>query len=96
MSDKVLSSGDRMHRPSNKDRNTPYTNGTFVSRRFSKESISGQTKVKASVQRGIMSKILEQFPAIEPYVEDILPKKVGIVQVKWFVLPCLDSSSFLV
>lgn len=86
---------ERNDRPVTQGSNTQNTNELFVSLRFSKESISGQTKVKASVQRGIMSKLLEQFPAIEPYVEDILPKKVGIVQVKWFALPCLAIRSFL-
>jgi PUA domain protein len=51
-------------------------------KKFSKELISSQTKVKASVQRGILAKLNEQFPALEPYMEDILPKKAGIVQVK--------------
>lgn len=69
--------------------------------RFSKESISNQTKVKASVQRGILAKIIEQYPSLEVYIEDILPKKAGIVQVKWyaaFLSPTLlnHNSTFMI
>ncbi|PIA16406.1 hypothetical protein COEREDRAFT_42923 [Coemansia reversa NRRL 1564] len=46
------------------------------------ESISGQNPVKASVVRGIRSKLLDQFPALEPHIDDILPKKVNFVQIK--------------
>lgn len=40
-------------------------------------------QVKASVQRAIKSQILESHPAIEPEIlEDILPKKIPLVQYK--------------
>ncbi|KAI9691921.1 MAG: translation machinery-associated protein 20 [Bathelium mastoideum] len=41
-----------------------------------------KTKVKSSVQRGIRTKILETYPRLEPYIEDIMPKKSQIDQVK--------------
>ncbi|KAJ3268698.1 Malignant T-cell-amplified sequence 1, partial [Blyttiomyces sp. JEL0837] len=47
-----------------------------------RESISGQSQVKSSVQRGIRSKIAEQYPALEPYMEELMPKKAPIFLVK--------------
>jgi len=46
------------------------------------ESVSGQSQIKSSLQRTIRAKILEQIPAIEPYFEDILPKKDKMVLAK--------------
>lgn len=46
------------------------------------ESVSGQSQVKSSVQRSIRAKILEQIPAVEPYLDDILPKKDKMVLAK--------------
>ncbi|KAL2915095.1 translation machinery-associated protein 20 [Polyrhizophydium stewartii] len=50
-----------------------------------KEDIAGQTQVKSSVQRSIRTKILEQYPALEPHIEDLLPKKSPL-----FLVKCLD------
>lgn len=46
------------------------------------ESVSGQSQIKSSLQRSIRAKILEQIPAIEPYLEDVLPKKDKMVLAK--------------
>ncbi|KAJ2083774.1 translation machinery-associated protein 20 [Coemansia sp. RSA 988] len=46
------------------------------------ESISGQNSVKASVVRGIRSKLLEQNPELESCIDEILPKKANLVQTK--------------
>lgn len=40
-----------------------------------KESVSGTQQLKSSVQKGIRTKLLEQFPHIEKYIDVILPKK---------------------
>ena len=40
-----------------------------------KESISGTTQLKSSVQKGIRNKILETYPDIEEYMDNFLPKK---------------------
>lgn len=48
-----------------------------------KESVSGVSQVKSSVQRGIKSKLVEQFPAIDDYIVQILPRKEPLVVVKW-------------
>lgn len=47
------------------------------------------------MQRGIVTKIVEQFPALEPYLDDILPKKAGIVQVKWYASTLVPASTSL-
>ncbi|KAJ2161038.1 translation machinery-associated protein 20 [Coemansia sp. RSA 552] len=46
------------------------------------ESSSGQNSVKASVVRGIRAKLIEQFPDIEAHIDEILPKKANLVQIK--------------
>ncbi|XP_031571611.1 malignant T-cell-amplified sequence 1-like [Actinia tenebrosa] len=47
-----------------------------------KENVSGVTQVKSSVQRGIKNKIVEQFPPIADYINQIFPKKDPMVVVK--------------
>lgn len=45
-------------------------------RRFTKEdNIKTSGVVKSSEQRSIRTLILQQYPALEPYVDDFLPKK---------------------
>ncbi|GAB9473201.1 Fumarylacetoacetate hydrolase domain-containing protein 2 [Globisporangium polare] len=46
------------------------------------ENVSTSSKVKSSQQRTIRSKILEQYPDIEPYLEALLPKKAPMVVAK--------------
>lgn len=45
--------------------------------------MSNSGQVKSSVQRAIRSKILEQYPNLEAVMDDIIPKKAGVVLVKW-------------
>lgn len=52
-------------------------------KRFSvDDSISGQAPLKSSQQRAIRSQILEQMPALTPYIENIMPKKEKVLQAK--------------
>lgn len=52
-------------------------------KRFSvDESVSGQSAMKSSQQRAARAKILEQMPAIAPYVDDFFPKKEKTIMVK--------------
>ena len=37
--------------------------------------VSGQTQLKTSAQKGIKAKIVEQFPHIQDYIDEIIPKK---------------------
>lgn len=45
-------------------------------------SPGAKSKVKSSVQRTIRSKIVETYPKIEPYIEQIMPKKDQLDLVK--------------
>ncbi|EME30875.1 Malignant T-cell-amplified sequence 1 [Galdieria sulphuraria] len=45
--------------------------------------IVSQVPIKSSVQRSIRNQILEQFPSVEPFIEDILPRKE-----KWILIKC--------
>jgi len=47
-----------------------------------KDEISGTTQLKSSVQRSIRTKISESYPGIEPYLDQIIPKKESVVLVK--------------
>ena len=55
----------------------------YLFRFVAKEDITGTTQLKSSVQRGIRAKIVEQYPPLEDYIDQILPKKENIIQVKW-------------
>eukprot|EP00741_Cyanophora_paradoxa_P019173 tig00021123_g18512.t1 len=71
----------------------PTTSGTIF-KKFGKDEISTQNLVKSSVQRGIRSSILAQMPAIEPIIDDILPKKSDLVIAKCeghISLVCIDK-----
>ncbi|CAN4108829.1 unnamed protein product [Withania somnifera] len=50
--------------------------------KFSTEEVSGQNQVKASVQRKIRQSIAEEYPALEPVLEDLLPKKSPLIVAK--------------
>lgn len=55
-------------------------------KRFSvEEHVSSNSKVKSSQQRSIRSKILDEYPLLEPIMELILPKKAPMVVAKWCV-----------
>ncbi|KAF2265448.1 translation machinery-associated protein-like protein [Lojkania enalia] len=50
---------------------------------FKKDIIPGaKSKVKSSAQRAIRAKVLDQYPLLEPYIEDIMPKKEQLDLVK--------------
>jgi PUA domain protein len=44
-------------------------------KRFTAEEVSSTSQIKNSVQRTIISQIVERYPNIEPHIETILPKK---------------------
>ncbi|CAM8914706.1 unnamed protein product [Rhodiola kirilowii] len=51
-------------------------------KKFSSEEISSQNQVKASVQRKIRNSIAEEYPGLEPVLDDLLPKKSPLIVVK--------------
>lgn len=57
----------------------------------SKESVSGITQLKSSVQKGIRAKILDCYPSFSDHVDAVLPKKDPFRVVK-----CHDHIEILV
>ncbi|KAL2247335.1 UNVERIFIED_CONTAM: Malignant T-cell-amplified sequence 1 [Sesamum indicum] len=57
-------------------------NFRHVSFGFSSEEVSAQNQVKASVQRKIRQSIAEEYPGLEPVLEDLLPKKSPLIVAK--------------
>ncbi|PPD97362.1 hypothetical protein GOBAR_DD05575 [Gossypium barbadense] len=51
-------------------------------KKFSSEDVSSQNQVKASVQRKIRQSIAEEYPRLEPVLDDLLPKKAPLIVVK--------------
>eukprot|EP01125_Pyxidicula_operculata_P000360 TRINITY_DN10407_c0_g1_i1.p1 TRINITY_DN10407_c0_g1~~TRINITY_DN10407_c0_g1_i1.p1 ORF type:complete len:182 (-),score=26.66 TRINITY_DN10407_c0_g1_i1:142-687(-) len=51
-------------------------------KKFTRDSITQQSQVKSSQIRGIKNKILEHFPEIEPYMDQIFPKKYPLKVAK--------------
>ena len=56
-----------------------------------KESISGITQLKSSVQKGIRNKLLESYPGIDGLMDSFLPKKDAFKVVK-----CHDHLELLI
>eukprot|EP00727_Mastigamoeba_balamuthi_P004487 m51a1_g14036 hypothetical protein (181) ;mRNA; r:1164719-1165881 len=54
-------------------------------KKFDRDSVASQSQVRSSVQRGIRQSILASYPALAPYLPDILPKKHPL-----FVVKCHD------
>eukprot|EP01062_Namystynia_karyoxenos_P039116 TRINITY_DN2844_c3_g1_i1.p1 TRINITY_DN2844_c3_g1~~TRINITY_DN2844_c3_g1_i1.p1 ORF type:complete len:211 (+),score=74.88 TRINITY_DN2844_c3_g1_i1:86-634(+) len=50
--------------------------------KWGRDQISSMSQTKSSEQRKIRQRILEQFPALQPYGDDILPPKETITAVK--------------
>jgi len=55
---------------------------------FRKFNVNSKTKVKSSVQRGLRTKIAEEYPLLAPYVDEIIPKKSQLDLIK-----CSDKIS---
>ncbi|XP_076446998.1 malignant T-cell-amplified sequence 1-like [Babylonia areolata] len=47
-----------------------------------KEMVTNVNNAKSSVQKGIRSQVLDQFPHVEDYIDQILPKKEALKLVK--------------
>ncbi|XP_054155112.1 malignant T-cell-amplified sequence 1-like [Oppia nitens] len=51
-------------------------------KKFDESNVSGVTQLKSSVQKAIKNKIVDQFPNISDYIDEILPKKEAIKTLK--------------
>ena len=60
-----------------------HTLAASMFRKFTKEDhIKSASAVRSSDQRSIRALILEQYPALEPFIEDIFPKKDSLIVCK--------------
>lgn len=48
----------------------------------SDESVSGKAPMKSSQQRAVRAAIIEQMPGLEPYIDDLMPKKEKLILAK--------------
>jgi PUA domain protein len=51
-------------------------------KKFSSEEVTGQNQVKASVQRKIRQNIADEYPDLEPLLDEMLPKKSPLIVAK--------------
>lgn len=51
-------------------------------KKFSKEDIHSRSNVKSSIQRTLKSKLVSQYPALEPVIDELIPKKSHIELIK--------------
>eukprot|EP01094_Clydonella_sp_ATCC50884_P006658 TRINITY_DN15870_c0_g1_i1.p1 TRINITY_DN15870_c0_g1~~TRINITY_DN15870_c0_g1_i1.p1 ORF type:complete len:192 (+),score=56.04 TRINITY_DN15870_c0_g1_i1:32-577(+) len=51
-------------------------------KKFTPDSMSGQSRVKASVARAIRSQLVEQYPMMEGVFEELIPKKAPVMVAK--------------
>ena len=56
---------------------------TFFFRFNAKEMLSNVNNAKSSVQKGIRKQLVDEYPHIEDYIDQILPKKETLKIVKW-------------
>lgn len=66
-------------------------NRNFPNRFDEKENVSGTQQLKSSVQKGIRTKLLDQYPHIEHNIDQILPKKDAFKIIK-----CQDHIEILI
>lgn len=51
-------------------------------KKFSKEDIHSKSNIKSLAVRGLKLNLVDQFPGLEPVIDEVIPKKATIVQVK--------------
>lgn len=56
---------------------------TFLDCRFSPaEDLGGAVAMKSSAVRGVKKNITDLYPSLEPYIDDIIPKKDIVMDAK--------------
>ncbi|CAN3352829.1 translation machinery-associated protein 20 [Diutina catenulata] len=51
-------------------------------KKFTKEEIHSKSNIKSSAVRGLKSNFASQFPELEPVIDQVIPKKATVVQIK--------------
>ena len=57
--------------------------GNDCSRFDQSTDVSGSNQAKSSVVRAVRAKLLELYPPLADYMEDIIPKKEAVQIIKW-------------
>jgi hypothetical protein len=61
-----------------------YTSDLCPVYRFeSSTDVSGFNQAKSSVVRGVRAKLLDLYPPLADYMDDIIPKKEPVQVIKW-------------
>lgn len=55
-----------------------------LSRFDEKENVSNCIQLKTSVIKGIKNQLVDQFPDIDPWLNQIMPKKDPVKIVRWY------------
>ena len=50
------------------------------------EDVTGSNQAKSSVVRGIRTRLVEQYPPLGDYIDEIIPKKEPVAILKWSVM----------
>lgn len=51
-------------------------------KKFTKDDVHSRSNIKSSVQRGLKSKFVAQYPKLEEVIDLIIPKKSQIIHIK--------------
>lgn len=51
-------------------------------KKFTRDDISSRSNIKSSVQRSLRTRFVDQFPNIEEHIDEVVPKKSQLTQVK--------------
>ncbi|KAL6450237.1 TMA20 Translation machinery-associated protein 20 [Candida maltosa Xu316] len=51
-------------------------------KKFTKEDVHSRSNIKSSVQRGLKSKFVGEYPEIEQAIDNLIPKKSQVVLIK--------------
>jgi len=57
--------------------------GVILSRFDPSNDVSGFNQAKSSVVRGIRTKLVQQYPPLADYIDDLIPKKEPLQLMKW-------------
>ena len=79
----AIHAGDAIDAATRQAAQQHHTLAASMFRKFTKEDhIKSASAVRSSDQRSIRALILEQYPALEPFIEDIFPKKDSLIVCK--------------
>ncbi|EER32378.1 hypothetical protein CTRG_04049 [Candida tropicalis MYA-3404] len=51
-------------------------------KKFTKEDVHSRSNIKSSVQRGLKSKFVDEYPQMEQAIDNLIPKKSQVILIK--------------